>query len=96
MRVMDLPNWPPDSGGPFKAGDVFPISPESVIIEEVVRVDGKKITFSCTLNGNRQSYDFSAPYGNTATKLAVILKNNVGKTLFVAGMTELSDDGEES
>ena len=57
----------------------------------MVRVDGKNITFTCTFNGNRQSYDFLAPAGKTATKLAMILKNHAGKTLFVAGVTELLD-----
>ena len=89
MRVMNLPNWPPDSGGAFKTGDVFPISPESVIIEGVVRVAGKTITFTCAFNGKQQAYDFSAPDEKTAEKVAVILKNNVGKTLFSVGMMEI-------
>ncbi len=96
MRVMDLPHWPPDSGGPFKAGDVFPVSAESVIIENVVRVDGEKITFTCTFNGKLQSYDFSAPDEKIAAKLAVILKDNVGKTLFSVGMIEIPGDGKEA
>jgi FKBP-type peptidyl-prolyl cis-trans isomerase 2 len=89
LRVMDLPQWPPDSGGEFKHGDKFAISSEHVVIKEVTKVDGTKLTFTCTFNGKKLSYDYAAPSVRTAEKLAEILQNNVGKTLFSVGVIEL-------
>ena len=66
-----------------------------MIIENVVRIDGKEITFTCTFDGKRQSYDFAAPDEKIAAKLAVILKDNVGKTLFSVGTIELPGNGKE-
>ena len=81
QRVMDLPGWPPDGGGAYGRGDIFPSSQE-VTIKEVFRVMENKITFTCSFGAKDLSYDFSAPDEKTAEKLAVILKANTGKTLF--------------
>ena len=89
-RVMDLPNWPPDSGGPFDPrSHRFAISSEEVVIDEVTKVDGTKITFTCLFDGNKLTYDFSAPSVRTAEKLAEIIRENSGKALFSIGMIEI-------
>ena len=89
LRVMDLPHWPPDSGGSFASGDRFSTSAEEVLIDEVTKVDGTKVTFTCTFDGRKLTYDFAAPSVRTAEKLATILRENVGKTLFAVGVIEL-------
>jgi hypothetical protein len=89
LRVMDLPHWPPEPGGAFKPGDQLAISSEQVLIDEVMKVDGTKLTFTCAFDGKKLSYDYAAPSVRTAEKLAMILRENVGNTLFSVGVIEL-------
>jgi hypothetical protein len=93
MRVMDLPHWPPDTGGAFDPRNHrFPISAEEVVIERVTRVSDRRITFVCSFDGGPHTYDFTAPDGRTAEKLKAILENNVGMSLFSIGTIEIPPD----
>jgi hypothetical protein len=90
MRVMDLPHWPPDTGGAFDARNHrFAISSEDVVIERVTRISDRRITFVCSFEGRAHTYDFATPDARTAQKLKNILENNVGLTLFSVGTIEI-------
>jgi hypothetical protein len=92
---MDLPNWPPDSGGAFDPRNPkFAISAEAVVIKGVSKVDGHKITFTCDYEGRPHTYDFVAPDEKTAGKLAAILRDNVGNFLFSVGSIEIPRNPE--
>ena len=92
MRVMDLKGWVPQSGGAFKSGNVFPMSAEQVTIEKILRVMDDHVSFTCDFGGRSEGYDFFVPDKKTANKIAKILNDNVGKTLFSIGFMELPPD----
>jgi hypothetical protein len=82
MKVMKLPNWPPEAGGSFDPRKhKFPTGSDGVLIEEITSVNGDHVTFTCTFEGERHTYDFFAPDSKLAQELAGILKDHVGKTL---------------
>jgi hypothetical protein len=90
MRVMGLLNWPPGGSGAFDPHNPrFAVSSEEVLIEKVTRINGKKITFVCTLEGKARTYDFSAPDERVAEELKTILENNAGLSLFSVGTIEI-------
>jgi len=59
------------------------------LINDVVRISGKRITFTCTLEGRPDAYDFSAPDAEIASHLVEILRKNKGMTLFSIGTLEI-------
>lgn len=83
MRVMELAGWPPGAAGPFKSrGDQFTIGTENAMVENVTKVDGKKVNFICRSGDRSDRYFFDCPDEKVAAKLATILKQNIGKSLF--------------
>jgi hypothetical protein len=93
MRVMDLPNWPPDASGAVDPRKMrFAISSQEVLIDAVTSVNGKQITFVCKLDGDPHKYFFTAPDEKTAAKLKTILEKNVGMTLYSVGLIEIPPD----
>jgi len=91
-RVMDLDGWPPVSGGAYRPGNSFAISTEQALIKDVQRVTDRNVHFTCLLEGRDQGYDLFVPNENTANKLAAILRDNVGETLFSIGMKFIPED----
>lgn len=93
MRLVDLAGWPPSHGGAYRGNS--PNSPQEAMIEEVVSVIENGIvfknvvTFICTFNGLPISYAFPAPNMPTAERIASILQNSVGKSLFDVGKEQL-------
>jgi hypothetical protein len=95
MRVMDLPGWIPQPGGPTSPGESFPIYPEQVTIERVVGIFGEyRLLFTCRFDGRSVPYNFPLPDLKTAAKITVILTENVGKTLLSIGTIEIPEDDE--
>jgi hypothetical protein len=66
----------------------------AVVLDEVTKVDGTKLTFTCTFDGKKLIYDYAAPSVRTAEKLAAILRENAGKTLSFVGLIELPHRAE--
>ncbi len=91
-KVMDLPNWPPDTARSEPPEEPCPLSPELMMIENVDVVDGQSIKLSCTLDGKRYEYDFAAPDRETAQSLSQMIRNNTGKSLHDVGSLELLGD----
>jgi hypothetical protein len=92
MRVMELPNWPPDAGGPFDPHNHrFPVSADEVLIERVLSVHERHVAFTCTLNVTPHEYDFFAPDNEIARKLEAILTTNVGKKLSSIGTMQIPE-----
>lgn len=90
MRVMELPNWPPEPrGGAFKREDRFVSSSDEAVIEDVTRVRGKAIAVTCNVRGLRHPYDYLATDARVASRLEAVLRDSVGKTLLSAGVVEL-------
>jgi len=89
MKVRDLSEWPPQPGGAYRKADNVPAA-EQAVIEKVVRVSEKWITFTGKAYGNQHTYDFEAPSEDVALDLKKILESNIGKTLFSVGDAELS------
>ena len=91
-RVMDLPGWPPQSGGAFKRGDVTPESTDQVTIDHVLHATEKNVSFVCIFNGESVGYDLLVADMNTAEKVAKIIAENRGKRLFDIGFIKIPKD----
>jgi hypothetical protein len=50
------------------------------------------VSFTCDFGGRSEGYDFFVPDKKTGDKIASILNDNVGKTLFSIGFVELPKD----
>jgi len=89
---MDLAGWPPQSGGAYQRGDVFPQSTEEVTVERVIRVSESHVSFMCRFNERSIPYDFFVPNANMAEKIVKILSENHGARLFDIGFIEIPLD----
>jgi len=89
MRVMDLPNWPPSYGD---GKPEYTITNRAIILKEVYPADGsfgRRVSFSGELCGELIIYDFFAPSGGMAKKLAAALQGNLGRSILSVGDTEI-------
>jgi hypothetical protein len=91
MKVRDLAEWPPQTGGFYKASYQAPTS-EQAIVKEVVKSHHNWVTFICSFDGHDHTYDFEAPDLTYATLLKNILEKNIGKTLFEIGNIDIPAD----
>lgn len=91
-RVMDFPGWPPQSGGAYIPGDVFPLTAAEVTIENVVGVTDDHVAFTCVFGSRSASYDFFVPDEKTAKKVAKILTDNRRKSLSSIGPIKIPQD----
>lgn len=90
MRVRDLSGWPPDPGGAYKAHYEVPNSSEAMI-DRVVSIHDKSITFVCKHKGTEHSYDYAASNESIALKLKEILEANIGKPLIAVSTAEIDE-----
>lgn len=91
MRVMDLRDWPPQPGGAFTAGTIFPQSTEEVYVERFIGIMAGHIVFTCRFGGDSFSYDF--PVGDEKReKVVEIIMGNYGKRLFDVGLIKIPPD----
>ena len=89
MRVMDLPNWPPSYG---EGMPEYALTNRAIILKEVYWADGsfgRRVSFSGELSGEFIIYDFFAPSGGMAKKLTAVLRENLGRSIFSVGDTEI-------
>ena len=93
-RVMDLPGWPPQSGGSTKPGDIFPISTDDVTIERVILYAHESLMFSCKFNGKSVFYNFPMLDESFAKKLATILNAHIGQKLTSIAFVEIPEDND--
>jgi hypothetical protein len=90
MKVRDLKDWPPQPSA-FGKSYVVPTA-EEAIVERVVNVHGKRITFIGTAKEIKHTYHFEAPNEEVALDLRRILELNVGNSVLSVGDAELSVD----
>jgi hypothetical protein len=88
MKVRDLKDWPPQPSSAFGKSYSVPTT-EEALIEKVVSVSGKRITFTAKASENPHMYVFEAPSEKVALDLEKILESNIGKSLFSVGDAEL-------
>lgn len=91
-RVKDLPGWPPQPGGPTRSGDVFPMSTDSVVIENVIGCANDHLMFTCKFRGTSVFYDFAMLDKKAANKIAAILKEHTGQPLTSIAFVEVPVD----
>ena len=89
MKIRDLPNWPPDPGGPFKASYKSPAS-DQAILKELIRVQDNSVTFTATFEGNQFTYACEVANSKLAKDLAEVLARNIGKTVMQLGDAEIA------
>jgi hypothetical protein len=89
---MDLSGWPPQSGGSYKSGEVFPVSSEEVTIEQFLLAKEGHIAFTCRFNEKSVPYDFFIADENIAAKFIKLLGENRGMRLFDMGFIEVPPD----
>jgi hypothetical protein len=88
MKIKDLPHWPPEPGGAFKASYKSPASDQAVL-KELVRVQDNSVTFTASFEGKEFTYDYEAPNSKLAKDLAEIVARSVGKTVMQLGDAEI-------
>jgi len=88
MKIRDLPNWPPNPGGPFKASYNSPAS-DQAILKELIRVQDNSVTFTATFEGNQFTYDYEVANSKLAKDLAEVLARNIGKTVVQLGDADI-------
>lgn len=91
MKVRDLAEWPPQPGGSYPPSYPVPTT-EQAIVKDVVKSHHNWVTFTCSFDGNDNTYDFEAPDLTYAKHLKSILERNIGKTLFEIGNMDLPAD----
>jgi protein tyrosine phosphatase (PTP) superfamily phosphohydrolase (DUF442 family) len=91
---MDLPGWPPQSGGAHKPGDFFPVTTDQVTVETVLRISEGNVMFMCRFGDRSVGYYFFVPHEKTAKQVAAVLSKNVGESLLAIGMMELPPDDD--
>jgi hypothetical protein len=91
MKVRNLAAWPPQSGGFYMPSYRVPTT-EQAIVKDVGKSHHNWVTFTCSFDGNDNTYDFEAPDLTYAKHLKSILERNIGKTLFEIGNMDLPAD----
>lgn len=89
MRVMDLPGWVRQPSGRTSESQIFPISADKVIIENVLGVMQDHVLFSCQFEGRSVFYDFPLLDEKNREKIVEILHENTGKSLLSIGSIEI-------
>jgi hypothetical protein len=92
MRVRELPNWPPEPGGAYRPGSIFPSSGEA-IIAEVVPLQGCAVTFRATHGQDSHSYHYQAETKEIAEQLQRLMEGNVGRAIATLGEFEIEISG---
>jgi hypothetical protein len=89
IRIRDLDDWPPESGGAFGKGEILRVPPSEATMSTLGRVAGRKVMFGCLFGGREHSYDYEAKSWEIAEQLADIIKKNIGQSLFSLGDSEI-------
>jgi hypothetical protein len=87
-RLRDLFDWPPQPGGAYDAGTVFPTGGEAVV-NDVFPVRDTTVTFHGVFKGGTSSYHYFAPNVKTAHKIYAAIAANLGKTASELGALEI-------
>jgi len=88
IRVMDLPDWPPQPGGRYDGSYRVPTS-EQAILKSSERTSGSFVTFVCEFEGKEHTYDLEVKNDELARKLEKVLRANVGKSIMQIGFLEI-------
>ena len=88
-RIVDLNNWPPETGGSMGRGDLLYVGTNEAIVTRFYGTKGSTVTFGCTFGGKEHSYDFIADNEDIAEKVGDVIKSNLGRSLAEIGMVEI-------
>jgi hypothetical protein len=90
VRICDLTEWPPEPGEAFSGrGEILRAGTNETIVTRLYGVTGSRVEFGCTFGGRLHDYDYYADTGETANKLADLIKGNLGKSLAEIGLLEI-------
>jgi hypothetical protein len=59
ITLRELPDWPPEPGGAYESGTVFPVAGEAVVIE-IFPVSDAMVTFRGEFGKYPHSYHYKA------------------------------------
>jgi hypothetical protein len=88
IRVRELPEWPPQSGGAYGPATIFPTAGEA-IISEVFPVRDGWVTFHGDYLGHVHSYHYKAETEKIADELYDVVVKNIGSPVFSLGEQEI-------
>jgi hypothetical protein len=90
LRVRDLPNWPPEPGGPNPGGRYkIPNSEQALMTALSPRQRPQWVTFTSSFDDLQHTHDFEASNEELAEQLRRLIANNVGKSVFAIGDLEI-------
>ena|ERR1700693_2106381 len=91
ITLRELPDWPPEPGGAYESGTVFPVAGEAVVIE-VFPAIGDMVTFHGEFGKNPHSYHYTASSETIASRIHAVIFANLGKTVADLGDLEIEID----
>jgi hypothetical protein len=97
IRIRDLPNWPPDPGGPYQSSYRSPTSEQAILRRvEPKRVDGL-VTFVGEFEGHSHTYDYRASSERLAEAIRKVVGQHLRTSVFGLGELEIDvEPGEQS
>jgi hypothetical protein len=92
MRILDIPNWPPESCGTFPVPTSYcsPCS-EQAILKRTEATNGGVVTFICEFEGQEHKYFLDARSPRLADKVENTLRASFGKSVMWIGFLEIDD-----
>jgi len=90
MKILDLPDWPPEPGGSLPSSQRSPSSGQA-ILKRIEGSNGSVVTFVCEFDGTEHIYDFETYSFETVEKLEKVLWSNLGKSITEIGLLDISD-----
>jgi hypothetical protein len=89
IKIRELPNWPPDPGGPILSSYRIPTSEQAKLTRVMPKqVDGR-VTFVGEFEGHDHTYDYAASSEQLAEAIREALRNNLGTSVFGLGDLEV-------
>jgi hypothetical protein len=91
MRLRDLLDWPPQSGGAYDSRWRFPTAGEAVV-NQLFPLQNERVTFRGEFEGHPHSYHYKASTEKIASRIHAIVAANMGKTVAELGEFEIEID----
>jgi hypothetical protein len=97
VKLRDLPNWPPDPGGPYQSSYRSPTSEQAILrTVEPKRAEGL-VTLVGEFEGHNHTYDYRASNERLAEAIRGVVGQNLGTSVFGLGELEVDvEPGEQS
>jgi hypothetical protein len=91
ITLRELANWPPEPGGAYESGTVFPVAGEAVVVE-IFPVRDAMVTFRGEFGKYPHSYHYKASSEKIASQIHAVILANLGKTVAELGDLEIEID----